>query len=213
MGNFLGDAFGSMAGGGSSFMGLDLFGTDAASKANAANSKRYKQALGIWDQLQGQQSNIYNQAQGLLGQSLATIRSGYGAAANSLAGSGTTAKQGILAREKQSTASSQQSLIDRGLYGSTTLDAAQRGISYDASQQMSAVDETIGRMLSELQVGQAQAESGALRGMASFQQQRYQTLADLLGGKVNTITSRQDVAAPGILQQIAPLIQAGAAFL
>lgn len=184
----------------------DVFGTGAAKAANAANYKRYKQALGIWDQLQGQQSNIYNQAQGLLGQSLATIRSGYGAAANSLAGSGTTAKQGILAREKQSTASSQQSLIDRGLYGSTTLDAAQRGISYDASQQMSAVDETIGRMMSELQVGQTQAESGALKGMAAFQQQRYQSLSDMLGGKIGTITSRQDVAGQSIASQIGPII-------
>lgn len=184
--------------------GLDLFGTQAADDANKANEKRYQQALGIWNQLGGQHNILMNRAEGALGRQLDAIRSGFQGARSSLAGQGQATKSDILAREKQNLASTQQSLVSRGLYGSTTLDAANAGIYSDTNREMSAVDQAIAQMMAQLQVGQAGAEAQAHGGMAAFQQSRYSTLADLLGGKIGTIEGRQDVAAPSILSQLGP---------
>ena len=186
----------------------DPFGTNAANKANAANKKRYQQALGLWGELQGQQGTAYDAAGGYLKQGLGSINKGYGSAYKGLAGAGQTAKTNILQQGKQQLAGSQQSLASRGLYNTTAFDAAQRGIHADTSRALASVDESIGNMLANLQIGQGQAQAGAYGALSGLEQSRYGSLANLYGGKIGTITDRKDIAAPSLLQQAGPALGA-----
>lgn len=186
----------------------DPFGTGAANDANAANAQRYKRAIGLWDQLQGQQQTAYGAAGGYLSHLLPTINKGYGQARQGLQAAGQSAKQGIQDRGQQQIAGTAQSLASRGLYNTTALDAAQRGVHADTSRALASVDESLGQLMSGLSISQSQAQAGAYGALSNFEQQRYGSLADIYRGKIGTISSREDVVAPSLLSQLGPLVGA-----
>lgn len=179
--------------------GTDPFGSTAARQANAANEQRYRQALGLWNKLGSQQEQAYNRAGGYYSQMLPSINKGYGAAKSNLFSAGNQAKLGIMDRGKQDLAGSQQSLASRGLYNSTAFDAASRGIHADTSRALASVDENLGQLLANLQIGQGQAQAGAYSQLGGFEQSRFASQAGITQGKIGTITGREDKAGGGIL--------------
>lgn len=200
------DSFNPLNPGGMGDALKDPFGFDAAKSANQANQRRYGNALNLWDQLIAQQPQAYGAAQGYYKQALGSINKGYNMGRANLATAGQSAKTDINTRGTQQLANSQQSLASRGLYNTTAFDAASRGIHADTSRALASVDESIAGLLANLQVSQGQAQAGAYGAMGQLQQNQFGSLAGLYGGKIGTITQRQDVAGPSLFSQLAPLI-------
>lgn len=180
----------------------DPLGTGAVNSANSANSDRYRQALGQSHTLEGLLGQQYGVAGGYLQNALKSINTGYSGARASLGTAGQTAKTDILRQGDQQLAGAQQSLTSRGLYNTTAFDAASRGIHADTSRAFSTVDENIASMLANLQVGEGQAQAGAYGALSGLAQGQYGAQANLYQNRINTISSRNDVAAPGILASL-----------
>lgn len=192
----------------------DPFGTGAAKSANAANAKRYSQAIGQTNIWQSQLDPSFNASQNWLLKALGATNRGYGQARTGLQYAGQSAKQGIQDRGAQNLASSQQSLASRGLYNTTAFDAAQRGVHADTSRALASVDENLGSLLANLNIGQAQSQAGIYGGLSGLEQNRFGVLGDIYKTRTNIMASRNDVAAPGWLSQlIGPAAQVGTAAL
>ena len=166
-------------------MGLfDVLGfngdAQAAHKAGAFFDQGRKMLLNQMTQ----QNQDYLTSESLLKSLQSQIASGYGAARGDLARAGSTAKSDILGQQKQQLGGAAQSLTSRGLYNTTALEGAQRGIHADTSRALASVDESVGNLLSGLRQNQTSAQLGATSALASFYPQRS---ADQLASKNNYI--------------------------
>lgn len=150
-------------------------GFSADKKAYNAYNKEFKR--GSQNLLTGM--NLSNQdwtkSEGLLKGLMPLIDKGYGQARGDLSMAGNNARRTLLDREKQSNASLTQSLTSRGLYGTTALEGAQRGIMSDTSRALASVDENLGQLLAGLRTEQTGAQVGAQSALANFYPQRAAT--------------------------------------
>ena len=138
----------------------------SSSLLNAINTQTSIQD--IFKQLQNQQSGQYAQALQYQKQLLKTIQGGYGQALGTLGQYGASSKQAALDRGTQQTGAAQSSLVGRGLFNTTTLDNAQRGINSDTQRALGAIDQTVAGMRSGLEVGKAGAEAQAYGGLSGL---------------------------------------------
>lgn len=140
--------------------------------AKKAHSKQMKQLQALFSQLQGQQAGFYGAAGGQLKKALGAINTGYG---NALANTGlqaTNARRSTLDREQQQIGGASQSLANRGLYNTTLLDNAKRGITSSTNRELSNIDAMLGQLQSQLEIGRAGAQAGAYGSLAQlFQNQ------------------------------------------
>ena len=188
-----------------------LTGASAAKEANAANEKRYQQALGLWDSAQALQNQ--NLQRGLFFQERAVpeVKYGYGQALAQASQFGRDARQEALDREQQTLGDVRQGLAQRGLYNSAIGAQAQRGIQRDTNRTLTGIGESVAGLKAGLHAQQGQAVSQAYQDLARFYGLKANLDTALYGGKIGTISERQDVAAPGL--PIAEIAQLAAAFL
>lgn len=112
----------------------------AQTQANTDEESKYQRLLTSISGLQGQIGGTYGQAQ------------------SALEGVGTAARQRVADTQTQQSASSDQSLISRGLGNTTVVNAARRGIQSDAERANQSIDEQVGAMKSGLLTQRAGAE-------------------------------------------------------
>lgn len=96
------------------------------------------------------------------------LESGYNAAGKEIDRVGGTARSDILGREKQQTAAAQQSMISRGLYGTTAYDSAARGIGSDTGRQLNSLSEGLAGLRSGLAKEKGLALYGAKSQIANW---------------------------------------------
>jgi hypothetical protein len=149
-----------------------LFGKDYSKKdIGAINS-----ALG--PQLYGQLGGQYGAANASLMKALSAINTGYGGAKKSLAMQGQLGTRQIGDVAQQGYGSASSSLMNRGLYGSTALDAANRGVQNTQSHSLAELNSMLAQIGSNIDIGQGQAQAGVYGQMAGL----HQNYASLLGG-------------------------------
>lgn len=95
-------------------------------------------------------------------ESVANIEKGYGQAKKNLQGAGLNAIQGAKAVGKQTQSDMQQSMANRGLYNTTVLDNATRGISSDTSRAVQDIKLSLGQLNSKLELDKMEAMDTAL---------------------------------------------------
>lgn len=95
-------------------------------------------------------------------ESVANIQKGYSQAKKHLRGAGMAAKQEARASGMQTQAAMQQSMADRGLYNTTVLDNATRGISSDTSRAVQDIQLSLGQLNSKLELDKMEAMDTAL---------------------------------------------------
>lgn len=156
------------------------------------NEARYRESLGIntlQQQLAQSQLNqtgqfLYNNMNDVLGQ--------YDTARNELDMAGQGAITGLLSRERQAIASTQQNLQSRGLGSSSVLDNARQGIQRRTSQDIAQVREDVGGQRSALAERRGQAQQSLGANMADFMKYRTATEQNILQNRQGLIGSVQN---------------------
>ena len=152
----LGDLFGGIA------------GANKSSKAHDAAKDARLRALTMFgidpngSYLDFKRQGLFDRRDRFKRESLAQIKKGYNRAEGHLAGAGRQARQNARAQGRQQTAGMQQSMADRGLYNTTVMDNAARGISADTSRVLNEINASVGQMRSQLELDRTQAMDMAL---------------------------------------------------
>lgn len=116
-------------------------------------------------------------------ESVANIEKGYGQAKKNLRGAGMQAIQGAKAAGKQTQSAMQQSMADRGLYNTTVLDNATRGISSDTSRAIQDIQLQVGQLNSKLELDKMEAMDTALgRNLGLDEQSAWDWFKFMVGG-------------------------------
>ena len=166
--------------------------------------KQLAQIMGIYKQLQGQQMGLYANAQQQQKKGLAAINTGYGKALGEVANSGAAAKTAILGREKQNLGSLQQGLTQSGLGSTSVAQNMQRGVYSDTNRSLSAVDESLAQLRSNLQAQKSQLEAnqyGALAGLFQNQSAAQIGLGQSMIGTLGSVQHQDPNAWMGNLVQ------------
>lgn len=116
-------------------------------------------------------------------ESVANIQSGYKEAKKNLKGAGILATQEAKAAGKQTGAAMQQSMANRGLYNTTVMDNATRGISADTSRAIQGIQLELGQMNSKLELDKMEAMDTALgRNLGLDEQSAWDWFKFMVGG-------------------------------
>jgi len=119
-----------------------------AKKAKKTAGNQQNAAVAPWLALQQSQDQLYRQA-------LASIE-----------GSGKSAKADILENQKGLMAGTAQSMASRGLYNTTALDSANRGIAHSTNRSLAQLSEDLGLLKANLFTGLAQAKAVSAGGLS-----------------------------------------------
>ena len=178
----------AIAGGGSLLGGL--FGA-SAKKAQAKQDKAlWKQSVKMYGDFLNDPNSYLKQGADQYGAAIGTLNQGFKDARLNLNMAGSAARQTALTQNKQAGAATQQSMISRGLYGTTALDNAQRGLSSDLSRQLSQIDESVGSLLAGLSTQRAGAVAGAQQGYGSYLGQAYGAQQNSMENYINLLRDK-----------------------
>jgi hypothetical protein len=180
-----------------------LFGKDYGDK----DKSNINAALGPYEK---QIPGLYGGAQGFLLKALAASNAGFAGAQAGLARQGTVGTRNLMDVFKQNTAGMNQSLVSRGLYNTTALEAGQRGVMADSTRALAELNAALAQQQSQLAIGQGQAQAGIYGEMSSLNQNQAQLLASLGLGKAGLFSKIQYGKQGGILNDVLKIAAASA---
>lgn len=172
LGGAITSGLGGLAGG--------LFGGSAAKKRAKEQKGLWKQSLSLYGDFLNDPNSMLKQGGAQYGAAIDTLKSGFKDAKLSLGMAGNAARQTTNTQGAQAQAANTQSMMSRGLYGTTALDNARMGISSAVSRQLAQIDESIGAQLAGLQTQGAMATAGAQQSYGGY-------LGNAYGAKQNTL--------------------------
>jgi hypothetical protein len=161
---------GAAIAGGAQLLG-GLLGSSAQKKAAAEKRRLHKQAMGIYGDFMKDPNYSPLRGESMFQNAIGSIGAGFQEAKQNLSMAGSTARQGLRTGAAQTGARMQQSMVSRGLYGTTAYDNAQRGISSDLSRSLASVDENIGQMMAGLATQRGMATAQAQQNLGQFYSQ------------------------------------------
>lgn len=157
---------GAVAAGGSLLGGL--FGSSAKKKAAAEKRRLHKQAMGIYGDFMKDPNYSPLRGEQMYKDAIGSIQGAFQEAKGNLSMAGTTARQSITTGGARAAAGMQQSMMSRGLFGTTAFDNAQRGISSDVSRNLASVNENVGKMMAGLATQRGMATAQAQQSLGQF---------------------------------------------
>lgn len=167
------------------------------------SGKQKADILGVLGPLKGQLGMQNAAAHAATLKQLGAIQQGYGAANKALQMQGALGTKSILDQSKQAYAQNIQSLQQRGLSNTTTLDAANRASGYATNDALSQLTAQLATLGGNLAIGQGQGEAGVYGQMAGLNQNYSSLLAQLglaqLGATQNVQYGKQGGALPGLM--------------
>jgi hypothetical protein len=107
------------------------------------------------------------------------IKPAYAAARSNIQVGKGSAMQGAADRGVQSQASAQQSLAARGMYNTTVMDNASRGISSGVTRDLADIEASYGQMMAQLDIGESQALTQGHQFLSGTYGQQGQSLSNL----------------------------------
>lgn len=157
---------GAVAAGGSLLGGI--LGSSAKKKAAAEKRRLHNQAMGIYGDFMKDPNYSPLRGEQMYKNAIGSIQGAFREAKGNLSMAGTTARQSITTGGARASAGMQQSMMSRGLFGTTAFDNAQRGISSDVSRNLASVNENVGRMMAGLATQRGMATAQAQQSLGQF---------------------------------------------
>lgn len=161
---------GAAIAGGAQLLG-GVLGSSAAKKRAEEQRRLQQQAMGIYKRFMENPAYKPLRGESMFQNAIGSIGAGFQEAKQNLSMAGSTARQGLRTGAAQTGARMQQSMMSRGLYGTTAYDNAQRGISSDLSRSLASVDENIGQMMAGLATQRGMATAQAQQNLGQFYSQ------------------------------------------
>lgn len=158
---------GAAIAGGAQLLG-GLFGSSAKKKAAAEKRRLHKQAMGIYGDFMKDPNYSPLRGEQMYKDAIGSIQGAFQEAKGNLSMAGTTARQSITTGGARAAAGMQQSMMSRGLFGTTAFDNAQRGISSDVSRNLASVNENVGKMMAGLATQRGMATAQAQQSLGQF---------------------------------------------
>jgi hypothetical protein len=180
----------------------DPFGIEAQKKANAANEARYQEALKLYDEMAPQIAALFGQSRQQTGQAASIIDAGYKKQLGSLALLGARSRGDAEGQGRAVLGQQSQNMMNSGLASSSRLAGLARGVARDTARAKQSVNEGVAANQSAAHAQHA-AQMAQLQSLlgGSYMQQAG-AMSGWQQNKINTITSRQDVAGPGWLSTL-----------
>jgi hypothetical protein len=168
----------------------------------------------FFESAQGQTDALFGAAQATQKDLFNLLGEGYGNARANVAQQGRMGQQGIMDAQTQALSASNQSAISAGLSGGTGQQNANRGIASDTSRAIGNLQSQLAQIYSGLDVGQAQAQAGALGGLSSLLTGQAGSAQNMLGLAFSGIsgTPIQAGRQGGIAEGLGSLLKGFAAF-
>ena len=139
------------------------FGTGKSKKALAEYKKRVAQA-----KTYAKQQYAFQKSEAELRKGIAGVDKAYEAAKLQSARGAEQARQTIRQEGQAAGTAATQSMMNRGLYGTTVQDQAQRAVTADMARNLGMVDVALAAEQGSLGVSQAMAKSAGLGGIAAL---------------------------------------------
>ena len=153
--------------GGSQLLG-GLFSSRGQRKEARARRRLQARAMGVYEEFLRDPRYDPFRGEQMYRNAIGSVQEGFQDARRNLAMAGTTARRTLQTGAAQTGARMQQSMQSRGLYGTTALDNAQRGISGDLARSLASVDESVGQMMAGLATQRGMATAGAQQALGQF---------------------------------------------
>lgn len=148
-----------------------ILGSSAAKKRAAEQRALHQQSLQMYKGFMEDPRYSALRGESLFQNAIGSIGAGFQEAKRNLSMASSTARQGLRTGAVQTGARMQQSMMSRGLYGTTAYDNAQRGISSDLSRSLASVDENIGQMMAGLATQRGMATAQVQQNLGQFYSQ------------------------------------------
>lgn len=164
-----------------------------------ANETRLREVLGLNQLHANLAQQQFNTTGEYIRQNNANVMSSYDTARNELSMAGQGAITGLLSREKQAIAGTQQQMQSRGLGNTTIMDNARQGVQRRTSQDIAGVQEQVGAQRSALAQDRAKMEFAAGQNMSEFMKYRTRYeggLLDQRGGILSSVIDNYKANAP-----------------
>lgn len=187
---------GAAIAGGAQLLG-GLFGSSAAKKRAAEQNALYKQGLQMYKGFMDDPRYSALRGESMFQNAIGSIGAGFQEAKQNLSMAGSTARQGLRTGAAQTGARMQQSMVSRGLYGTTAYDNAQRGISSDLSRSLASVDENIGQMMSGLATQRGMATAQAQQNLGQFYSQATSQRQNQVENYINLLRDKPQAYSSG----------------
>ena len=158
---------GAAIAGGAQLLG-GILGSSAKKKAAAEQRRLHQQAMGIYGDFMKDPNYSPLRGEQMYKDAIGSIQGAFRAAKGNLSMAGTTARQSIKTGGARAAAGMQQSMMSRGLFGTTAFDNAQRGISSDVSRNLASVNENVGQMMANLATQRGMATAQAQQNLGQF---------------------------------------------
>lgn len=180
-----------------------LGGADKFLMGTDYSKKQKKDLEAVTGPLGQQIASAKGASKASLMKALQSIEGGFGRAGESLAMQGALGSKAILDRERVAQGNNVQSMMNRGMYGTTVTDSVNRGITSDTNQSLSQLQSMLAQIGSNIEIGRGQAIAGAYGDLAGVDQNYSQLMLSLGLGKLsatqNVQYGKQGGALPGIL--------------
>jgi hypothetical protein len=182
--------------GGAQLLG-GILGSSAAKRRAAEQRALYKQGLNMYQGFMNDPNYSPLRGAAEFERAIGSIGAGFGEAKQNLSMAGTTARQTLRTGAQQTGARMQQSMMSRGLYGTTAFDNAQRGISSDLSRSLASVDENIGQMMAGLATQRGMATAQAQQNLGQFYSQATSQRQNQVENYINLLRDKPQAYSSG----------------
>lgn len=182
---------------GGGILGNVLGGSDrkAQRKANAANEARYGQALGYGQAGMGLLDNAIRAGRAARDKGIAQAETGSRYARDQIESVGGAERRRIAESFQQEKGANASSAMQRGLYNTSVLDAANRGASIDMNRANLELTDRLAELRSGYALNEAAFLLNAYRDDASAGVSDAMKQNSLIDRQIGIITGRTDVAA------------------
>ena len=174
-----------------------LLGSSSAKRRAAEQRRLQEQALGLYGQFMNDPRYSPLRGAAEFKRAVGTIGAGFDQAKQNLSLAGSTARQTLRTEAQQTGARMQQSMMSRGLYGTTAFDNAQRGISSDLSRSLASVDENIGQMMAGLATQRGMATAQAQQNLGQFYSQATSQRQSQVENYINLLRDKPQAYSSG----------------
>ena len=154
-------------------MGLSLLfhQNEAAQQLQKESDKRiglWQQSLADYGRFRNEQDAALRGGENLYREAAGNIDTGFAAALRAASLTGRASRTAAKEQGVRNQAALQQSMVSRGLYGTTALDNGRRGVSSDTARRLQEIDDSIAGITGQLEVGRGQALAQSKIGQAGF---------------------------------------------
>ena len=175
-----------------------FFKGKSAKRQQAFQQQNTQQGLGFFDQTEAQQGLFGSLAQNQLQANLASTEEAFGSSREELSRLGQGQRERVVQRERELAADLQQQAVQSGFEKT----GERRSLKRDTDVALSNIDAQLSRMFIDLNIGEAQAKSGARKDLATLFGRRSNQASQLGTQRAALVTGQQFVPGQNVGENI-----------